>query len=261
MKQLHFYIIALFLLITLSANAQKGGEFSKKLYVQNGDTLKYQIMYPKNYDKNKEYPLVLFLHGAGERGSDNERQLVLGSHIFLDKQNQKDFPAIVLCPQCPDGVMWTHRQKFKMPDRMVFEFPVTLDAPRPAQLVNSLVEELIADKMINTKRMYIMGISMGGIATLEFLFRWPEKYAAAYVVCGGHNPDLARYYAETPIWFAHGDKDNVVPIEYARAVYEEVYKINHNSRFKVYPGVNHGAWTPAFKEKDLFPWLFQFEKK
>lgn len=214
-------ILVYFLLAVVECKAQKGGMFQKSVFVQDGDTLKYQIMYPAEYDSSKQYPLILFLHGAGERGNDNERQMHLGSHIFRDKQNQKDYPAIVIFPQCPNDVMWTNRRKFTKPDRMVFEFPVSDTAPIPTLLVNSLVEELVAGKKVNANKMFVMGISMGGIGALEYLYRWPEKYAAAYIVCGGHNADLARYYAHIPIWFVHGEKDPVVPIEYSRSVYED----------------------------------------
>ncbi|MPQ47446.1 prolyl oligopeptidase family serine peptidase [Marinifilum sp. N1E240] len=252
--------VFIFFMGAITCVAQKGGTFQKSLFVQDGDTLKYQIMYPINYDESKQYPLILFLHGAGERGNDNERQMKLGSHIFRDKENQKDYPAIVLFPQCSKDVMWTNRRKFKKPDRMVFEFPVSAPAPRPSQLVNALVEQFVANKKVNADRMYVMGISMGGIGALEYLYRWSDKYAAAYIVCGGHNDDLARYYANVPIWFAHGDKDQVVPIDYSRSVYEKLSPLNQNTRFKIYPGMGHSIWTPAFEEKDLLYWLFQFSK-
>lgn len=259
-KYIQGIVLIFILFVGLTGKAQEGGKFHKSVFVEGQDSLNYQIMYPLNYDSSKQYPLILFLHGAGERGNDNKRQMHLGSHIFRDKENQKNYPAIVIFPQCPKEVMWTNRRKFKKPDRMVFEFPVSDPAPRPSQLVNSLVEQLVADKKVNADKMYVMGISMGGIGSLEYLYRWPDKYAAAYIVCGGHNADLARYYSHIPIWFVHGEKDPVVPIEYSRSVYEEHYKLNQNTRFKVYPGLDHSIWTPAFKEKELLPWLFQFSK-
>lgn len=192
MKKRNVIYLFLFLSFTF-LSGQKS--FEKKEWVFKGDTLKYQILYPQKMKDGKTYPLVLFLHGSGERGDDNEKQLTHGSELFLEEKNRSKYPAIVLFPQCPKGIMWTHRMKEKTKGGdWVFNFPLENQPTKPAFLVNQLVESLLLSGKVDKQRVYVMGLSMGGIGTLEFLARWPQKYAAANVICGGHDPALAKKY-------------------------------------------------------------------
>lgn len=255
--------IVLFLLSgTGAASAQDiYSEYQRKEYIRDGDTLKYRMLYPKDMKPDKKYPLVLFLHGAGERGLDNERQLIHGADLFVDENGTPTQNAIVIFPQCPPDVMWTNRVKKQNSEGVwEFSFPLGDSAPWPSLLVNQLVEEFLVSGQVDSQRVYIMGLSMGGIGTLEFLYRWPEKYAAAISVCGGHNPDLAQAYCHVPVWFFHGGMDDVVPSIYSRQVYDVLKKCNVDTRYTFYPYANHNSWDAAFSEPELLKWLFSFEK-
>jgi predicted peptidase len=230
--------------------------YQRKEFVKDNDTLKYRILYPENMKPDNQYPLVLFLHGAGERGVHNEKQLTHGAGLFVDENGKPAKDAIVLFPQCPPDVMWTNRVK-KQNNEGVWEFwfPLGDAAPLPSLMVNQLVEELMASGQADADRVYVMGLSMGGIGTLEFLHRWPEKYSAAISVCGGHNPDLAASYCHVPVWFFHGGEDDVVPPIYSRQVYDVLKKCNVDTRYTFYPYANHNSWDRAFSEPGLLEWL------
>lgn len=236
--------------------------FQKKVMVEEDDTLGYRILYPENMSREKTYPMVLFLHGAGERGNDNEKQLTHGAGLFVDGKGRSRLDVIAVFPQCPPDVMWTHREKEQHDDgKWKFWFSVPDNPPRTAGMVNSLVEKLVESEKANPDSLYVMGLSMGGIGALEFLYRWPEKYAAAISVCGGHDPDLVSEYCHIPVWFFHGGKDNVVPPQYSRQVYDAMKECNPDVRYTLYPETNHNSWDPAFNEPGLFAWLLRFSKR
>ncbi|MCU4155859.1 dienelactone hydrolase family protein [Carboxylicivirga sp. A043] len=236
--------------------------FEKRVFIQGNDTLNYRILYPENMKPNKHYPLVLFLHGAGERGNDNQKQLTHGASLFLNKKIQKKYPAIVVFPQCPNNIMWTHRLKEKTPEGdWIYEFPLPEEPTKPAEMVNSLIDSLQLHASVDQRHTYVMGLSMGGIGTLEFLARWPQKYTAAISICGGHDPQLASTFCQVPIWFFHGGKDDVVPARYSRLVFEQLKSCNSKTRYTLYPDANHNSWDAAFAEPKLLKWLFGFKKK
>lgn len=250
-----------FLILTLHLQGQEYDSYEKKSFIEGADTLLYRIMYPREMKEGEKYPLVLFLHGAGERGTGNEKQLTHGAHLFIDEEGNPKYPAVVLFPQCPPDIMWTHREKKKNSEGVwEFCFPLGDSAPWPSLMVNQLVDSLVASDRVDEGRIYIMGLSMGGIGTLEFLYRWHDKYAAAISICGGHDPELSETYCQVPVWFFHGGKDDVVPPVYSRQVYDVLKKCNVDTRYTFYPCANHNSWDPAFSEPGLLEWLLGFEK-
>ncbi len=233
-------------------------------FVQGNDTLPYRIMYPKGYKANKQYPLILFLHGSGERGTDNQSQLSHGGSLFQSDSLRAMHQAIVVFPQCPTGISWTHRIKEQKDGSKdwVFQFPLDQGPTWPTAAVNALVDSLVKVHEVDPQQLYIGGLSMGGIGTLEFLQRWPNKYSAAFVICGANDASLADAYQETPIWFFHGGKDDVVPNKYSRQIYNRIVELNPQtpSKYTLYPEDNHNSWDDAFAEPGLYEWLFQFHK-
>ncbi len=222
-----------------------------------GDTLPYRILYPENYNPGKQYPLVLFLHGAGERGVDNEKQLTHGARLFLNRQNRRKYPAIVVFPQCPADDYWAHMTLRERDGIRYRDFPIE-DTPKPAMgRVLQLLDELLANASVDPDRVYLMGLSMGGMGTFELLARRPEVFAAAVPICGGGNPNSAFLYAtRTAIRIFHGLRDDVVLPQYSALMYEAIRAAGGRVQYKTFPNANHNSWDATFAEPDLLRWMF-----
>ncbi len=238
--------------------------FEKRtLHFSNGDSLLYRILYPKDYEKGNKYPLVLFLHGAGERGQDNEKQLAHGASLFLKEENRERFPSIVVFPQCPEERYWIDISiRSELRGKGDPDFYQTKESPsEELTMVNDLVKHIVKSEKVNKKRLYLMGLSMGGFGVFETLGRWPKKYAAAVAICGGGNLSLAKKYAKnTAVWIAHGAKDDIVPIELSEKIYRQLDDLGADVKFTVYPEANHNSWDPTFENPELLPWLFSHKK-
>jgi predicted peptidase len=236
--------------------------YEKKEFVYNGNTLPYRILYPANYDKNKKYPLLLFLHGAGERGKDNEKQLVHGSKLFLKEENRKNFPAIVVFPQCPEESFWAVIKVDRTVTPAKFEFDYTATPNWPLVAANELVKKLSTDEAVDKKQVYITGLSMGGMGTFESVYRYPELYAAALPICGGG--DVKNYdkrVAKIPFWVFHGAADAVVKPELSREMVDKLKSLKAEVKYSEYPGVNHNSWDNAFAEPEYLSWMLKHKKK
>lgn len=255
-------LIALSLFISFSVPAQDKSLFEKKEFINsNGDTLLYRILLPPNYENNKEYPLILFLHGAGERGNDNEKQLTHGADLFIENRN--NFPAIVVFPQCPEDKYWIDLSiRNELRGEGDPDFSQSIHSPSEVlSVVNELVEDIISNKNVNQSQIYIMGLSMGSFGTFETLARWPDKYAAAVAICGGGNLELAKNYAEnTSLWITHGAKDDVVPPVLSRRIYVKLQELGADVKYTEFENANHNAWDPTFAMPELLPWLFSKTK-
>jgi predicted esterase len=191
--------------------------FTKATFQKDGESIPYQIMYPRGYDKSKSYPLVVFLHGAGERGTDNERQMASGPQTFSTQNARENYPAIVIFPQCPSSDMWSRRTIDTDGGGRLFDFPVEATPNSPMNLVIELTKDLIANEAVNNKKVYVMGLSMGGIGTLEFLYYASDIPAAAISIAGGHNADYANVYAtKVAVRLYAGTRDTVVPPIYSQ---------------------------------------------
>jgi predicted peptidase len=252
------------MIISCSGFAQNISLFEERTFVSDkGDSLPYRILFPENYDKSQSYPMVLFLHGAGERGADNEKQLTHGSKLFLDPENRQKFPSFVVFPQCPEDKYWIDisiRDKLRGNGDPDFEESIKSPSEELAT-VNELVEHLMASESLDEKKLYVMGLSMGGFGTLETLARWPEKYSGAVAICGGGNISLtSRYKDGTGIWITHGAKDDVVPVTLSRRVYHALKEQGADVRYTEFPEANHNAWDATFAIPELLPWLFSNSK-
>jgi predicted peptidase len=186
------------LLIVSIASAQDSSLYKRTQFVYGKDTLNYRILYPSDYDVDKKYPLILVLHGAGERGNDNEAQLVHGSKLFLDSVNRVEFPAFIVFPQCPPDDFWANikREPGKTDSLGGFGFLSSSEPRKALGLVSLLMDSLAQTPQINTKKMYVGGLSMGGMGTFELLWRKPKFFAAAFPICGGGDPKKVNIYAK-----------------------------------------------------------------
>jgi predicted peptidase len=237
--------------------------YEKKEFVfAEGKVLPYRILYPENYDKNKKYPLLLLLHGAGERGKDNEKQLTWGSKLFITAENRKNFPAIVVFPQCPEESFWAVTKIDRTTTPFKIEFDYTAEPNWPLAAANALVKKLANEEGVDKSRIYISGLSMGGMGTFESVYRNPDLYAAALPICGGGDVNhFDKRVAKVPFWVFHGAADAVVNPQLSRDMVEKLKSLKAEVKYSEYPGVNHNSWENAFAEKDYLSWMLQHKKK
>jgi predicted peptidase len=257
------FMLSLFILITGlgSLKAQTVDEqFQKEVFLKQGDTLKYRILYPYNFSEDIKYPVVLFLHGAGERGNDNEAQLMHGGKLFLEKN--KDFPSIVIFPQAPQDDFWARVKIDTIGGKREFRFIHSGTPTRSLEAVMALMDSITSQKYVDESRVYVGGLSMGAMGTFELPARRPQMFAAAFAICGGADPEVVKSYPENlNIWIFHGEKDNVVSPEFSKIMAREINSAGGNAKLSLYPDANHNSWDPAFAEPYLLPWLFSHSKE
>ena len=241
--------------------AQNNNSYEEKYFVNQSDTLKYRIQYPKDFDVSKKYPLVLFLHGAGERGNDNKKQLTHGSKLFSNEMNRGAFPSIVIFPQCPQNDYWSNAQVDRSTKPISLKFPLNQAPTTSLNLVMLLMENCLENPYVDKQKTYVGGLSMGGMGTFEILYRKPNTFAAAFVICGGGNPETVSKYAnKTDLWVFHGAKDDVVNPQLSVTMINAYLKAGGKPNFTLYADDNHNSWDSAFSEPKLLPWLFSKSK-
>jgi len=249
-------LLSVFLLLILTSFAYAQQSFTPEYYFSGTDTLRFRLLKPLNYNPDNSYPVVISLHGAGERGYDNKKQLVYISDLFLDSTNRAKYPCFVFAPQCPPEPM-----RWSMCDR--FENPVTLpeEESRTLSLAMRVFNVLMDRYSIDRNRIYITGLSQGGCGTYDMLIRYPEMFAAAAPICGWSDTSKAGLIKDIPLWIFHGDSDNVVQPEHSRNMVKALKDAGGNPKYTEYLGVNHGSWLNAYKEPDFFEWLFSQKRK
>lgn len=195
--------------------------------------LNYLLYLPKEYRKEqgKKWPLILFLHGAGERGDNLELVKIHGIPARLEKGDE--FPFIIVSPQCPKGSYW----------------------PLQCDRLLTLLDDIIAQHSVDEQRVYIAGLSMGGMGTWHMACSYPERFAAAVPVCGGGIPHLARFMKNVPVWAFHGDRDSVVPLYKSEEMVEALRKAGGEAKLTIYPDTDHDSWIEAFNNDELYSWL------
>jgi predicted peptidase len=212
----------------------------------SGNAMPYRIFIPSKYDSKKAYPIIIWLHGSGGSGTDNISQLmgdqIAGTRIWTSLATQKNHPAFVLAPQV--SRCW---------DPTGYHFGVCQVAlPRGAELspelllVSGILETLEKEFSIDRKRVYIAGQSLGGIGTWNFVTKRPELFAAAIVLCGAGNSDLAARAKAVPIWSFQGDADTAPIVASNRAMIAALRKAGGKPRYTEYPGVGHAIWNRVF---------------
>jgi predicted peptidase len=234
----------------------------KEFILSEGKTLPYRILYPENYDKSKKYPLILLLHGGGERGKDNEKQLTHGAKLFITEENRKNFPAIIVAPQCPEDLYWASTKIDRTTTPFKIDFNYSAEPSWPLVAANELVKKLSKEESVDKSKVYITGLSMGGMGTFESVYRYPGIYAAALPICGG--ADTNKYdkrTGKTPFWVFHGAADAVVDVNLSRQMVEKLKSLKTEVKYSEYPGVNHNSWDNAFAEPDYLSWMFSHKKK
>ena len=246
-------------LLSAPASARKPETgFLNRVVTVQGETYRYQVYVPPDYDSHKKWPVIVFLHGAGERGDDGLLQTDVGLGHAI-REHATNFPFVVVMPQCRKDKLWTQ------PD---------MQAQALAALDQSS-REFHADR----NRVYLTGLSMGGYGTWDLAVKYPKRFAAYVVICGGlRGPDrfpelhvslvddakIADPYAETarrigktPVWIFHGADDPAVPVEESRKMADALKAAGGSVEYTEYPGVGHQSWLKAYAEPDLVPWLLK----
>ena len=248
--------ILLMITSVISTKAQDTNLYKPEKFIRGTDTLLYRILMPENFDKTKTYPVLLFLHGAGERGNDNQAQLIHGGKLFLRPEVRANYPAIVIFPQCPEDSYWSNVKSSMLNGKRNFEFEKGGKPTSAMKMVMSLMEQVKDLPYTDNKRIYAGGLSMGGMGTFEILRRMRGEFAAAFAVCGGDNPENVRKYKNIPLWIFHGAKDDVVPPENSQIIADALKAKKADVKFTMYPEANHNSWDQAFAEPELLSWLF-----
>lgn len=271
MKRLFAFFLFFVILISavsISASAavtieDKNGEtidmtelFQAKTFTSSkGTKINYRIFFPKDYSTKKTYPLVLFLHGLGQRGSDNESQLKLGICEPFKDPNSPIYDCIVLAPQCPGDDLWVETDQM-WDVYCSYDSTKVPESPSLAA-VAELVQKTRDENAVNKNRVYVTGISMGGFGTWDLLVRHTRIFAAAMPLCGGADYRRAGLLRNVPIWTFHGMKDTVVPPAGTIKMAEKLSEIGGNIIFdeNEYPNHGHNIWEDVYKRTDILPWL------
>jgi len=200
------------------------------------ETTRYLLFLPNDYSKtDKKWPLMQFLHGAGECGDDLELVKIHGPPKLVEKRPQ-DFPFVIVSPQATK-----------------VDWPL-VDRWQPRLLVE-LVDDVVGKYAIDTDRLYVTGLSMGGYGTIRVAAHYPQKFAAAAPICGGGWSNYGKNLAPMPMWFFHGDADVGVPVERSIDVVRAMRKEGGKPKLTVYSGVEHDSWTQTYDNPDLYAWL------
>ncbi|MHA4894456.1 carboxylesterase family protein [Pedobacter sp. PWIIR3] len=252
---------ALFLFSTLSSTAQDLSKFDKGNFIKGKDSIYYRILFPLNFDPAKKYPIVFFLHGSGERGNDNNSQLTHGGKLFLQEDNRRRFPAIVVFPQCSSDSFWANadlKSGLNVSADRIFA-----SGGKPTKSMHALlgmIDNFLDKPFVDKKRVYVGGLSMGGMGTYELLRRKRKTFAAAFAICGGDNIANVQKYKKIPLWIFHGEKDDVVPVGLSKAIADQLVVLGVKPKMTLYVNDNHNSWDSAFKEPGLLQWLFANHK-
>jgi predicted peptidase len=228
---------------------------AREFKAADGGVLRYRLLKPINYDAKQKYPLVLFLHGAGERGEDNARQLIHGGKTLADGAMRRRYPAFVVAPQCPADRRWV-----EVPwDVRTHAMPA--EPSEPMRHVFELLAALRKEFAIDEARQYGVGLSMGGFGIWDILQREPDLLAAAVLICGGGDPAYAQAFAATPVWVFHGAADATVTVERSRDMVSALQAAGGHPIYTEYEGVGHDSWTETFDNRLIWDWLFAQRKK
>ena len=199
--------------------------------------LDYLLYLPPDYDKQDRWPLILFLHGYGERGSDLE--LVKKHGLPKRIAAGDDFPFVIVSPQCPDTTAW----------------------PEQVWELNALLDHIIDTCKIDTSRVYLTGLSMGGYGTFFLASRFPERFAAIAPICGGGGWWMPGSLSQIPAWLFHGDADELVPLAESEIMVRRIKETGGDIKLTVYPGVGHDSWTQTYNNPALYDWFLSHQLK
>jgi len=220
-------------------------------------TVAFRLLTPERIEPGKKYPLVIFLHGAGERGSDNVSQLKYFPEWMAAPEMRAKYPCFLLAPQCPANEKWVDSPWDKKHSQ-----PMPKEPSESMKQVIGMIDGLLKSEPIDTHRVYLTGLSMGGYGSWDLAERMPERFAAVAPLCGGGDDTKADRLVGIPLWAFHGDADPAVPVERSREMIAAIKKAGGQPKYTELPGVGHDCWTTAYKDSTgLIAWMFEQVKK
>jgi predicted peptidase len=241
MKKIYLFLLTVIILITYSFGLI---ESKKKI------NLKYKIISLGKTKKSKEIPIIIFLHGAGERGSDNKKQLTVGLPKLIESLNLMKISCDIVVPQCPENSKWVDTEWGAKSHKM------SKETSEPLGEVIALVDSIIYANSKNKQlKIYLTGISMGGFGTWELLQRFPEKFKAAMPICGGADTSLACKLKGIPIWAFHGKNDKVVLPSRTSDIVNEIKKCGGTPKISFFEKVGHLSWDKVYGNPKYIKWL------
>src|SRR5437870_7644864 len=202
----------------------------------DGKEAKYILVVPHDYKGDKAYPLILFLHGAGETGTDGEKQAEVGLGRAIKKQ-ETSFPFLAVFPQSQKRTWQADSE----------------DGKRAV----AILDEVEKNYKVDAKRVYLTGLSMGGFGTWSFAAKYPERWAAIVPICGAGNPAQAEKIKDIPCWCFHGAADPTVKVESSQNMIAALKAAGGHPKYDEYPGVGHDSWVKAYSTPELYEWLLQ----
>jgi predicted peptidase len=227
------HLIIIFLIVSAGAFGMGTTKehFEKDITIHSD--LNYLLYLPKDYNSTgKPFPLIVFLHGAGERGNNLDQVKTWGIANIVE--HDSNFPFIVVSPQCPADSWWL----LKIPE------------------LKGFIDEMKTKYNVDKSRVYLTGLSMGGFATWALAAQYPNDFAAIAPVCGGGEIRLAMHGAyKMPIWVFHGAKDSIIPIQRSQEMVDEIKKQGGDVKFTIYPDLDHNCWDAAYSNKELYTWF------
>lgn len=208
---------------------------SKQQQVTETSSYNYLLFLPEQYETQKQWPTILFLHGSGERGSNLENVKKHGIAKIVEQK--PDFPFIAVSPQCPQGQNWS------------------------VSLLSALLDKVLAAYRVDLSRVYLTGISMGGYGTWSLAEAQPYRFAAIAPICGGGDPKSAWNLYYVPVWAFHGARDTEVPLSESEAMVKALTACGGNVKFTVYPDAGHDCWTQTYNNQQLYDWFLQHRRE
>jgi predicted peptidase len=219
---------------TLKPGRQHDQFLDRRVSMKNN----YLLYLPRGYgEKEKKWPMILFLHGAGERGDDLAKVKAHGPAKIVEAG--KDLPFIVVSPQCPAKQWW----------------------PAKVEVLMGLLDEIEEKYDVDPQRFYLTGLSMGGYGSWSLAAMYPDRFAAVVPICGGGMPYLGRNFKNLPVWAFHGAKDEVVPLQRSQEMVDAINAAGGNAKLTVYPDAGHDSWTETYDNPELYEWFLRHRRK
>jgi Predicted peptidase len=256
------FILSSFLIVTpgypvAAATSKSDPDFEAGFFHDNqGGTLPYRLLKPLSADLPKigKYPLVIFLHGSGERGSDNKKQLKYIGQVFAQTAFRLKYPCFVIAPQCPQDQNWVYKESYSG------TVPESPEPAKPLWQTMQLVRELQKELPIDPGRLYVIGFSSGGSGVWDLIVRYPQMFAAAAPFSGCGDDRKAYLMVNVPIWAFHGGRDLIVNPNTTRMMIAAIREAGGHPKYTEYSDLYHNTWDRTFGDPEFFQWLFAQNK-